>query len=186
MGANPASISASPQRGQYTPNHADSRIPVVFANERRPGGRPPLASASRRISLRMCYLTPPKIRRPDGTACVAEPPWNPREARRIAANIAKLPELRHFYSDKTTLGPRLVQGPQNPRPHWPHRVESSIGLGVAGVGLNGIPAVNDLPVFYKHGIHSRMSVILETNTSHPGPAAERVYPAEGRYCKCVV
>src|SRR4029077_16262047 len=28
--------------------------------------------------------------------------------------------------------------------------------------------------------------ILETNTSHPGPAVERVHPAKGRYCECVV
>ena len=80
----------------------------------------------------------------------------------------------------------LVQRPQNPGPCWPHRVENSIRLGVAGVGLNSIPAVNDLPVLYEHGISARMPVILETNTSHPGPALERVYPAKSRYCECVV
>jgi hypothetical protein len=53
-----------------------------------------------------------------------------------------------FYSDKTTYA-GLVQRPQNPGPRWPHRVENSIRLGVAGVGLNGIPAVNDLPVLYE-------------------------------------
>jgi hypothetical protein len=90
-----------------------------------------------------------------------------------------------FYSDKTTYA-GLVQRPQNPGPRWPHRVENSIRLGVAGVGLNGIPAVNDLPVLYEHGIRARMPVILETNTSHPGPAVERVYPAKSRYCECVV
>jgi hypothetical protein len=54
-----------------------------------------------------------------------------------------------FYSDKTTYA-GLVQRPQNPGPRWPHRVENSIRLGVAGVGLNGIPAVNDLPVLYEY------------------------------------
>jgi hypothetical protein len=29
-------------------------------------------------------------------------------------------------------------------------------LGVAGVGLNGIPAVNDRPVLYEKGIRARM------------------------------
>jgi hypothetical protein len=80
----------------------------------------------------------------------------------------------------------LVQWLQNPGARWPHRVESSIDLGVAGIGLNGIPTVNDLPVFYKHGIGSRMPVILETNTSHPRPTLERVYPTKSRYCECVV
>ena len=40
--------------------------------------------------------------------------------------------------------------------------------------------------FYEHGIRARMPVILEMNTSHPGPAFERVYPAKRRYRECVV
>jgi hypothetical protein len=80
----------------------------------------------------------------------------------------------------------LVQRFENPGPRWPHRVESSIRLGVAGVGLNGIPAVNNFAVFYKDCIRARMPVIPEMNTSHPGPAFERVYPAKSRYCECVV
>jgi hypothetical protein len=88
------------------------------------------------------------------------------------------PRLGHWTS--------LVQRPQNPSPHWSHRVENSICLGVAGIGLNGIPAVNDFPVFYKHGISTRMPAIPETNTSHPGPALERVYPTKSRYSECVV
>ena len=31
-----------------------------------------------------------------------------------------------------------------------------------------------------------MPLILETNTSHPDPALERVYPAKSRYCECVI
>src|SRR4029077_18398853 len=80
----------------------------------------------------------------------------------------------------------LVQRPQNPGPRWPHRVENTIRLGVAGVGVNGIPAVNDRPVLYEKGICARMPLILETNTSHPDPALERVYPAKSRYCECVI
>ena len=60
-----------------------------------------------------------------------------------------------------------MQRPQNPCPRWPHRVENSIRLGIAGVGLNGIPAVNNPPVLYEEGIRARMPLILETNTSHP-------------------
>jgi hypothetical protein len=54
-----------------------------------------------------------------------------------------------------------------------HRIENSIRLSVAGIGLNGIPAVNDLAIVYKHDIRARMRVILETNTSDPSPAVER-------------
>ena len=85
------------------------------------------------------------------------------------------PKAQHNFTDPDSRGTR-----------WSHRVESNIGLGVAGIGLNGIPAVNDLPVLYEHGISARMPVILETNASHPGPALERVYPAKSRYCECVV
>src|SRR5436190_21385384 len=77
----------------------------------------------------------------------------------------------------------LVQRPQNPSTGRPHRPECCIGLGVAIVDLNSIPAVNDLPVFYEHGKHAGMPVFLETNTRHPGPAFQRAYPTKSRYCE---
>ena len=43
-----------------------------------------------------------------------------------------------------------------------------------------------VPSFMKKAYVRGCPLILETNTSHPDPALERVYPAKSRYCECVI
>ena len=119
----------------------------------------------------------------------AAPPPSSSPATRRGASPRTSPNCRNCRTTGPRLGgpwARLVQRPQSPATRRPHRVESRIGFGVAGIDLDGIPTVNDLSVLYEYGVRARMSVILETNTSHPGPAFQRVYPTKGRYCECVV
>jgi hypothetical protein len=67
-----------------------------------------------------------------------------------------------------------------------HRNEWRVGLGIAGVALNGIPAVNDTTVFDEQSIGARVSAILKTNTRDPSPSVERVDPMERRNLECIV
>jgi hypothetical protein len=56
LGSSPASVTASFQRAQYFPFQSDSLMPVSRKNRSLPNGFPPLASAVRLISCRMCCL----------------------------------------------------------------------------------------------------------------------------------
>src|SRR5690242_3868680 len=80
----------------------------------------------------------------------------------------------------------LVQRSQNPGTRRSHCGETRISFGVAGIDLNGIPAVNDLPVLDEHDICALMPVVLEAHTCHPRPTFEGMYPPKSRYCECVV
>jgi hypothetical protein len=59
-------------------------------------------------------------------------------------------------------------------------------LAVARIRLNGIPTINDLPVFHEHGERPRIAMILKTNTGDPTPALERVNPTKTRNFECFV